>query len=523
MLKGVRSVVLMLTALVMSVLFSACSNSNDQEARNKNVAPSQAASSQDAAVNKKAVKIAYPNIIFLVIDALRADHLGCYGYQRNTSPNIDKFSSSATVYSNAQSTAPWTLPSHASMFTGLYPQEHHIVTNKLPPAIKAWRDNYYKQNKNLEQTVAWRKKVKEALKRKFGETVFKDLLRNEIHPLPQEDMTIAEHLKDCGYQTAAFAANSGYLGKQYQLDQGFETYEVQWGRAGEINEKIYNWLDTRDQKKPFFLFVNYMDTHVPYNDKPRPNFLNGKEIPKNSNKFMAQFTPILGEKIMEKNFTQTVVDQYDLGIANMDAGIAKLFKRLKDNNIFNDSLIILTSDHGEYLGDHHLITHSKDVYQSVMWVPLIIKSPKQNNKRMVDKLISTVYIPGMIVDSTGWNKPNPFRDTWRTDRSALASNYYTRVMGLLSPFASHFERVRKVVYRGNYKYIDSSDGNNELYDLKNSPKEQHNIIKEQPAIAEELKQILRAKVERGAHPHKSQRRIELSPDDVGRLKTLGYL
>ncbi|MBT3223583.1 MAG: sulfatase, partial [Proteobacteria bacterium] len=161
------------------------------------------------------------NILFISLDTVRADHLSVYGYHLPTSPNLEALADHATLYRRAQASAPWTLPSHASMFTGLYPFEHGAHTPE--PGGK-----------------------------------------NKAVVLNQDLTTIAEVLSSNGYVTGAIVANAAFLGKKFALDQGFAEYEIKRGTGDEINKRALTWL-RKNKDQSFFLFLNYMDAHRPYN------------------------------------------------------------------------------------------------------------------------------------------------------------------------------------------------------------------------------------------------------------------
>jgi len=151
-----------------------------------------------------------PNVLLITLDTLRADHLGCYGYDKPTSPNIDRFAARATRFERALATAPWTIPTHASLFTGLHPYEHeaHSFDVRMPAF--------------------------------------------NVYPLPSEHKTLAEALRSEGYATAGIVANSAYLSSQSNIDQGFDMWDAQHRKAPEINARAFAWLDEH-KERPFFL------------------------------------------------------------------------------------------------------------------------------------------------------------------------------------------------------------------------------------------------------------------------------
>ena len=284
-----------------------------------------------------------PNVVLIVMDTLRADHLGCYGYERATSPRVDAFANGATRYTRALSAAPWTVPSHASMFTGVPPLVHGAHTF---PTEKATRN---------------------------------------VNSLDQGWLTLAEALSAEGYQAGAFVANAGYLAPRWQLNQGFETYHVDRVYAEELNPQVFDWLDRATP--PYFLFVNYIDAHRPYNTKPRPGFLDppapgGVEL---LNRLIEQVLPATDP--VDQDLAGQVIDQYDTAIANLDEQVGALLDRLERDGGAGDTVIVVTSDHGEYFGEHHLVEHSKDIYQEAIQVPLIERGVGQQEAVTDDTLV----------------------------------------------------------------------------------------------------------------------------------------
>ncbi len=391
-----------------------------------------------------------PNILLIVPDTLRADHLGCYGYGRNTSPRIDRLSQTAVRYSRAFASSPWTVPSHASMFTGLFSFEHGARTHKGPAPAPA------------------------------------DL----IAKLALEHTTLAEVLQQVGYVTGAIVANAAYLHPKFQLNQGFGDYRVNHARSPIINEMVFSWLDA-NRDKPFFLFVNYMDTHRVYNTSPRPGLLPTPAVQDNGellDELIRRTLP--GQGQIPQKLVQKVIDQYDTAIANVDASIGALLDGLAAMGLHDNTLIVLTSDHGEYFGEHHLVEHSKDVYQPVLFVPLIIKVPGVRIARVDDTLVSSVDLPHMILSllppAVAGKCMSEFPHV-PGNHPVLSENYYTRARDLYNPIWGHrFDRVRTVIYGWPYKYIRSSDDRHELYDLIKDPSEMNNLISVRPEVAQRM-------------------------------------
>lgn len=437
----------------------------------------------------QATRPAQPNVILLVLDTLRADRLGCYGCERPTSPRIDAFAASATRYARCEATAPWTLPTHASIFTGRFPIEHGAVS--FLPEKREPRNAY---------------------------------------PLSRNETTLAEVLRDAGYETQAFVANVGYAGRWTGLDQGFDGYFVQMLYGDQLNERITAWLKNRSEPdRPFLLFVNYMDTHRPYNLETPAPFLDAPAEPKNQLIDELARTVLPGKRDAPPALRQRVLDQYDTAVHNLDRAIGAMLDAFAERGMLENTVIVITADHGEYIGEHRLAKHSKDVYEPALWVPLIVHMPGQTQGDVVNDRISSAAIANLITHGFG---PGGLRDTllqqfpFGPDQPLiLADNHYSRTKDLFrKPWAQRFKRVRTALYMGQHKYIRSSDGANELYHLTKDAGELRNLLAKQPDLGDELAAALEAFETRLARPRaQSQPSQNLSDEQLRQMATLGYV
>jgi arylsulfatase A-like enzyme len=429
-----------------------------------------------------------PNVILITLDTVRADHLGCYGYTRNTSPRIDAFADHATQYTHAISSAPWTVPTHASLFTARFSFEHGAHTFEV--------DNP---------------------------------TANNVNPLSVRFLTIAEALQAEGYETGAFVANAAFLGRRWQLDQGFETYVVDHKRAGVLNQRVFNWLAGR-KDQPFFLFVNYMDAHGPYNtSKPAP-FLATPAVQDNGellNELERRVMP--GTEPVPEELAQSVIDQYDTAIANLDEQLGVFLDRLQELGLYENSMIVVTSDHGEYFGEHRLVKHSKDVYEEVLQVPLITKDPRQDTPKRVDGFVTSTDIPALIFSQLPPVIATPLLKKFADvpgNHAIIAENYYTRAHDLFHPQWGHrFNRIRTAIYDWPYKFIRSSDNAHELYDLEEDPSESNNLFGE--SRHSDVTRRLEAKIlQFQSSRRRSDTLVEQDPlteEELEKLRSLGYI
>jgi arylsulfatase A-like enzyme len=402
------------------------------------------------------------NVVLIVLDTVRADHLSCYGYPRPTTPHLDSFAAGADRHLVARATAPWTLPSHASLFTGKLPQQHGADAFKLPSGAVA-----------------------------------------DAAPLSADELTLAEALAEAGYSTGAFAANKGYVNPRMGLAQGFTDFMSERYDALEMSRRAAQWVAAQPAQRPWFLFVNYMDAHRPYNTNALPG-ARAAQLPTPAGPdepgAVASLDALYNHVFLRKDppppeLVQRVVDNYDLALANLDLGLGALFADLRVRGLLDGALVVITSDHGEYFGEHDLVEHSKDIYEQALRIPLIVKRPGQAAGRVLEAPISLADVPRLMLREAAPEVLEKHADKFKGSADApghLAQARYARSKDLGAPWRKRFDRERDALYVENYKLIRSSDGRHELYDLAKDPAEGRNLFAERPAEA----QTLLAQIER---------------------------
>jgi hypothetical protein len=281
-----------------------------------------------------------PNIIVYLIDTLRADHLGAYGYARATSPSIDAFAARATLFANARAQTSWTRTSIASIFTGRRPH-HHGVND---------RDD----------------------------------------ALPETAVTLAELLRQQGYSTAGFTTN-GNVVSALGFGQGFDIYQYLAGRdengrplgirhpqrSDELNTRALTWLAERPRDQPFFLYLHAIDPHYPYTPPPsvRARLAAGVDPSLGTLAMLAKL--VFLQHVASDEELSGIVQLYDAQIAFNDRSFGILCRKLKWQGLFDDALIVLLADHGEEFLDHGGWEHGRSLYDEMLRVPLVFKWPGQ--------------------------------------------------------------------------------------------------------------------------------------------------
>jgi len=268
-----------------------------------------------------------PDVILIVIDTLRAKSLSLYDYARDTSPEMIEFSKDAILYENAISPGTWTVPAHGSLFTGRLPSYHGA--ERVAP------------NRVIQAT-----------------------------PLNPDVPTLAELLRNEGWATGAFVANSTFVTPSLGFARGFDPFVADDIRANLIITAALDWF--AEQASPTFLFLNILDPHEPYD----PGEPYRSRFPGREDSYGNKITDLFWDNV---ELTAPVTDhfrsQYDGEISWTDEVLGELFDRLRGLDRYDESLIIVTSDHGELLGEHGLAGHGISTYQEIVHVPLLVKRP----------------------------------------------------------------------------------------------------------------------------------------------------
>ncbi|MBZ5591071.1 MAG: sulfatase [Acidobacteriia bacterium] len=465
-----------------------------------------------------------PNVILITLDTVRADHLSVYGYQRDTTPTLGKFVQDATIFTHAVSAGDMTLSSHASMFTGLYPSQHGAH----------W--------------VLGRGKEGFSIGTEFG-------LR-----LPENSQTLAGILSARGYRTIGIVANTTYLQDAFRLDQGFQYYsqpnavllleqrelfylrtnlcrlighfcprsmsDLVYTRAADINREAFQLLEGENtRKRPFFLLLNYMEAHPPYfPPAPYDSRYPGKDpLLKGPQYWAIEFQALSLVRPYTARDRQRDESQYDGGIAYMDARLSDLFAKLKDLGLYDDSVIILTSDHGQSFGEKQLVGHGTSVYQEQVRVPLIIKYPGPPQAAVRDDLVSHVDLLPTILDLLGDKIPpslpgHSLRAPAPSPGTVISESFPCDMTASLHP---RFRRVERAAFSGPFKLILATNGKREFYDLSADPHEEHNLYLQNPPAASRMESELRHWI--STLPGEHARPAVLDRNAVDRLKSLGYV
>ncbi len=479
-----------------------------------------------------------PNVLLIVMDTARHDRLSCYGYHRDTTPNIDKIGKEGVVYENAISAAIWTLPSHASIFTGMYLSKHGVTG----------------EHKYLDD--------------RFD--------------------TIAEVLKSQGYRTAAFS-NNPYVAKWSNLTQGFDMFwqlkrSKNWWKIEDLNKeelerlkrnlkdrftsfkmpktkdagayisnlKIIEWLETEyDPEVPFFMFINYIEPHASY-EPPGPYdtiYLDDgitaervKEVTRKINWGRSWAGYITGKIKMRDRDFEILSSLYDGELAYLDMRMGELFDYLRQKDILDNTLLIITSDHGEHIGENKMMNHVFYIYDTLLHVPLVIRYPSsfpsgtriRRQVQLTDIFPTILDVLGISFDGSdelqGYSLIPSKLDKHARPFAVAEKLVLPFALDILQKANASFDISpylcrRKTIRTEDFKYIWSSDDSEELYNIKNGSGELNNIIESHPQKAEQLRQKLQDWLSSFEH-YKAvgdEPVSEVDKETLERLKDLGYV
>jgi len=436
----------------------------------------------DYSKKKKQIK----HIILLSVDTLRPDFLSCYNSDGVNTENIDKLSKDGVLFKNAYAPGPWTLPSFASIMTGLSPYVH-MATGKFDK-------------------------------------------------LPSACPTIAEYMRDVGYLTSAIGSNS-MLRPATNVSQGFIEYDFfpKFNSLGvRILKKLFkklsggistraltdlaiNWLD-ENKEKDFFLWIHYFDPHRPY-------------TPPDEFKLVQDVKSEQKAESPAKAYHREEENLYKGEIRYIDHNIGKLINSLKKLGIYKSSLIVFTSDHGEEFWEHGYYDHGHTLYNELLRVPLIIKPPNSTQKRTVEANISTEDIMPTILELCKVKYKKEYisgatlTPLWGNNAKAYTSRAVVS-SGLL--YVEEYGDGESVVF-GDMKYIRFFKKNNEkLYNLRDDPMENTSIIASHAKQVKQAKNILKAEKKKAKrlkryYHIKAGEKVAINQDTVQSLKSLGYM
>jgi arylsulfatase len=464
-----------------------------------------------------------PNVLLVSIDTLRADRLGVYGYPRGTTPHLDAFAEQAIRYAQAWAPSPWTLPSHVALLTGRHPSEIGI--------------------------------------------------RHMKSRIPESVPTLAECFAEAGYQTAAFvdSTQGGFVGGRRGFARGFQTYEhapfrPDTGRRYDVANTVtrgLEWLDGRDRDRPFFLFLHTKSVHslradesAALDDAPpyhAPEPFHSRFAGEDSGEHRwidaegnagSSYLRGLNEKLARGALSaETIAPEaraalsrlYDGGVAYVDDQIGRLLEELRRRDLLDGSLVAITSDHGEAFLEHRLFLHL-ELHREVLHVPLLVKPPRgpeevpqhateeraAPRRGVVEAPVALQDLAPTLLTRAGL-KPPPGMDAPVLPGPADREDSTPRDLFSYAQFKDDHYYGGFAIRRGRLALIEDRLAGQEhyhlrFYDMEADPGERHPLEDGEGAALLELLQAWP-----GRQPIDGEGEIELDPETLENLRSLGYL
>lgn len=401
-----------------------------------------------------------PNVVVVVFDTVRADHVSAYGYSRQTTPFLDQLAREGALFENAYSTSSWTLPAHGSLMTGLLPHDHGATTSRLSPTAP----------------------------------------------------TIAEVLSASGYRTAAFSGNVDWFTRREGFGRGFERFRglfltpsdmagrTIYGRmydefispalhtppllnrvpAEEINRAALTWLDRGSNDAPFFLVLNYFDAHAPY-EPPQPYRHQFSDEP-NPGGRLRDVTLSSPPRLTPRQL-QDEIDAYDGGIAYLDHELQRLVQALIARKQFENTLLIVLADHGESFGEHGLFTHRTALYRELVRIPMVLRWPAGVPAGVrIQTPVSIIDVPATITDELHLKQTighgRSLVSTWTgedTGRSFPVEELERMPFDLFN-WVPAFKGSMRAIVTPEWQYIEHQTLGAELYHIADDPQQLVNVM-----------------------------------------------
>jgi arylsulfatase A-like enzyme len=420
-----------------------------------------------------------PSILLVTLDTTRADHLGCYGSDAETSPHLDALAAESVLYTRAISTSSWTLPAHASILTGKFTSSHGARADVAGPI---------RLTSAIEGPRSWRR-----------------IRARGLSPLERTlPLVLGEH----GYATAAIVAGP-WLKRVMGVDLGFQSYDDSGitslnGRLAEdVTDAALRWLRQRPEA-PFFLFLNYFDPHDPYG--PPPEFLRGTPQRR-------------GEVDAEARRRRLTRWAYEGEIRYMDHHLGRLLDGLRELGIYDETWILVTSDHGELLGEHGIYGHGTTLHEPLLQIPLILKYPgsrvapgtRDEEAQLVDLLPT-------ILSELGLEIPQGVQGTplGRTGHPLIAEVYPL-------PFMEHARGDFRMLREESDKFVWHSDGDHLLFDVVADPTESSDLSRRHPERARSMHARLEDYIASLPAPQQGGAPREVDAATEEALRGLGYV
>ncbi len=475
------------------------------------------------------------NIIFIAVDALRASNLGCYGYKKNTSPNIDRLAKMGLLFEDTYACINHTDPSFTTIFSGRCPLSHGILNHgprvtdievksfnergiKLLPEIL--KENDYR-TLAIDWLWRWHKTGYDYYSGAKPQASLHGFLKQQVRKFPFLRRLITQSIIEKIQQKISKGISKPYEDAKCITDQAIK-------------------LISKNKQEKFFLFLHYWDTHTPY--LPPHNYLPNY---KDAAKKIAELSKLItGKRLKEKfsyfekkvqEYQSTIIESYDGEISFADNEIGRLLNYLENQNLLNDTMIILTSDHGESLTEHGIYLDHAGLYDETLHVPFLLFHPDlPKDKRIKGFAQHYDFVPTIL------ELLNIETDLRFDGKSAIPLIEGHKIHSAIYAEEIQYQRKR-AIRNSNWKYIYSLNekeipcrrcgrihgAKEELYDLNRDPKETENIMAKKPNVASDLRKSLETWINNLEYTEPKIDSSHIYKKDIDkveeRLKGLGYI
>jgi len=470
------------------------------------------------------------NVLFIVLDTARAQNLSFYGYEQDTTPNLSQLAAESTIYEDAVSPSPWSLPSHVSMLTGCYPSTHGAHENSIQfngglPTLQEFLSQHGCYTTAVSSN-SW-------VSPEFGVTEGFDsfvpvwkLVNNQINSREVAELNLSSRIRRY-FSRGKFVAS--ILNILYRKSY-YKKYDYGALRANyEIKKQLIK------ENKPFFAFVNYFEPHLEYGP---PKFVDefvsetDKKVNQNAWKY------VFGSEEMTSDDFSYLESLYNAELRYTDYRLGNILSKLKERGIYDETLVVVTSDHGENIGDHSLMDHQYSLHRSLLHVPLVVKYPKSVDISVdrVSTTVSTIDIFPTIMtllDESGKDRfdGRPLPPLGSVDKSRyILSEYLSPFPGMDSikenyPSADRsqikkYDRSIVSIQNDAFKYVSYSDGTEYVYDKDSNGRIIEDLADFNKASKDKLTEIIEG--QRGENLDLDTN-VEIDDEVSKNLRSLGYL
>ena len=435
------------------------------------------------------------NLVIVVLDTLRTDRMSAYGHDRPTTPRIDRLAEEGALFELVLSQSNWTVPATASLLTSLYPSEHGAgLTGEI-----------------------------------------RDLGQSKVQQLREDSRTLGQILAEDGFRTALISANPYLFGR---FKRGFEVAEVERTDATTLTDKSLDFLEAVGEER-FFLHVQYMDLHQPL-VPPEPFFnMFGQDLPGTRGQTHSDWQFGSHDEFNGSNFTafrDHKLALYDGALRYIDTEIGRLLDFLQESGHMDDTLIVVTSDHGEEFWDHAEaqrsaaqdprglwgIGHGHSMYQELLWIPLVVRGPGVLPGRRVACPAQLVDIVPTALAALGLTLPSGLRGTSLTPFLSGSPQPPTcEPRPSLAESPAYGPDTKSLTF-GRFKLVRRYDGLVQLFDLGSDPGEELDLAAERPELVTQLSEQMDRQLA-GVDAAGSDETMEFDEDTLEQLRSLGYI